>query len=330
MSAGLAYIIIFGSIFLATLLMVMGVATAMRKRAETVGRVNKRARTLLASRDPSDVGAVLRRDPAATAIAFVPQRFVTYLEGLLIQGGMNLSVQRLLLIMAGATLVTITVFPIVAGIVAEIHLTAFVMLLVVAVSIGVGGPILYISRQAAARTKTLQAQFPIALDVFVRGLRAGHPITSALELLVSEMPDPIRTEFREVIGEMNYGYDLRGALENLSKRVPTQDIQMFVVSVAIQSETGGNLADILDGLAKVIRDRASMVLKVRALASEGKMTATILTVLPVATFCFIFLTQPKFFLDVVDDPAFVPGTSMIVLWYGLGVFMMSRMIRIRV
>ena len=129
---------------------------------------------------------------------------------------------------------------------------------------------------------------------------------------------------------MNYGYDLRGALDNLAQRVRSQDVQMFVVSVGIQSETGGNLADILDGLSKVIRDRASMVLKVRALASEGKMTATVLSILPVATFSFVFLQNPKFYLDVADDRWFATGFALLICWYGIGIFIMNRMIKIRV
>jgi tight adherence protein B len=116
----------------------------------------------------------------------------------------------------------------------------------------------------------------------VRGLRAGHPVTGALDLLVEEMPDPIGSEFAMVVAEISYGYDLRDALENLADRIQTTDIQMFAVCVAIQSETGGNLADILEGLSRVIRERASMVLKVRALASEGKMTGYVLSLLPLA------------------------------------------------
>ena len=144
------------------------------------------------------------------------------------------------------------------------------------------------------------------------------------------MPDPIGSEFGIVIAEMNYGYDLRGALANLARRVRTQDVQMFVVSVAVQAEIGGSLADILDGLSRVIRERASMVMKVRALAGEGKMTGILLSVLPVATFCFVFMTQPNFYLSVVDDPAFLPSVIAVGIWYSIGITIMKRMIKVEV
>jgi tight adherence protein B len=155
-------------------------------------------------------------------------------------------------------------------------------------------------------------------------------VTSALELLVSEVPDPISSEFGLVVAEMNYGYNLRDALANLADRVRTQDVQMFVVSVAIQSETGGSLAEILEGLSKIIRDRAQMVLKVRALSSEGKMTGGLLTVLPVGTFVVMFATNPNFYLDVAGDPLFMPGVIAILILYAVGIVMMRKMISIKV
>jgi tight adherence protein B len=144
------------------------------------------------------------------------------------------------------------------------------------------------------------------------------------------MPDPTGTEFAMVIAETSYGYDLRDALDNLSTRVKTTDVQMFSVCVAIQAETGGNLAEILDGLSKVIRERASMVLKVRALASEGKMTAWVLSALPIFAFGFIMMSNPGFYLDVVDDPLFVPGMAMVVGWYSIGMFIIRKLVSLKV
>jgi tight adherence protein B len=142
--------------------------------------------------------------------------------------------------------------------------------------------------------------------------------------------DPIASEFGLVVAEMNYGYNLRDALANLAQRVQTQDIQMFVVSVAIQSETGGSLAEILDGLSKVIRDRQSMVLKVRALASEGKMTGILLSGLPVFTFCGVMASSPMFYMSVVDDPWFVPAVVGVLCLYVLGVMVMRKIVAIKV
>jgi tight adherence protein B len=205
-----------------------------------------------------------------------------------------------------------------------------VLLIIFAIGIGVVLPVSYLNVQATKRIRLFEQQFPVALDIFVRGLRAGYPVTSALELLVSEVPDPISSEFGLVLAEMNYGYNLRDALANLADRVQTQDIQMFVVSVAIQAETGGSLADILDGLSRVIRERAAMVLKVNALASEGKMTGLLLTVLPILTFVFMFATQPRFYLDVMDDPWFMPGVIGVCCLYAFGVLLLRKIVDIRV
>ena len=154
----------------------------------------------------------------------------------------------------------------------------------------------------------MQEQFPVALDVFVRGLRAGHPIAAALDLLTVEMPDPIGTQFGIAVDEVTYGAELRDALQNMAERWDLEDMRMFVVSLSVQSETGGNLAEILENLSEVIRERQSMMMKVRALSSEGRMTAMMLTILPVFTFVTLFLFNPRFFLDVANDPGSCPGS----------------------
>lgn len=206
----------------------------------------------------------------------------------------------------------------------------FMMMALFAVAIGIVLPTMFFSRRREKRKKKLAEQFPIALDLFVRGLRAGHPVSSALDLLTSDMRDPIRSEFELVVDEVTYGLSLRDALENMANRCGLEDMHMFVVSLSVQSETGGNLAEILDGLAGVIRARASMVLMVRALSSEGRMSATMLTALPILTFCGVFALNPKFYLDVADDKAFAPGFGGIFLLYLIGFITIRRMIDLKV
>ena len=164
----------------------------------------------------------------------------------------------------------------------------------------------------------MQEQFPVALDVFVRGLRAGHPIAAALDLLTVEMPDPIGSQFGVAVDEVTYGAELRDALQEMAERWDLDDMRMFVVSLSVQNETGGNLAEILDNLSRVIRERQSMMMKVRALSSEGRMTALILTILPVFAFTMLFVFNPAFFLDVANDPYFVPGFVMLIMLYFIG------------
>ena len=196
--------------------------------------------------------------------------------------------------------------------------------------VGAGIPILYFQARAARMRKKIQDQFPVALDVFVRGLRAGHPIAAALDLLTVEMPDPIGSQFGIVVDEVTYGADLRDALTAMADRWDLDDMRMFVVSLSVQNETGGNLAEILENLSQVIRERASMMMKVRALSSEGRMTATMLTALPVVAFTILFIGNPGFFLDVADDPAFIPGYAVLLIMYAIGFFWIRRLIDLKV
>jgi tight adherence protein B len=169
-----------------------------------------------------------------------------------------------------------------------------------------------------------------ALDVFVRGLRAGHPIAAALDLLTVEMPDPIGSQFGVVVDEVTYGAELRDALQAMADRWDLEDMRMFVVSLSVQSETGGNLAEILDNLSTVIRERHSMFLKVRALSSEGRMTAIMLTVLPVFAFAMLFIMNPGFYLDVADDAAFMPSFIGLILMYVIGFVTIRKMVDLKV
>jgi tight adherence protein B len=196
--------------------------------------------------------------------------------------------------------------------------------------LGAALPLMFLNFKATKVRKKMQEQFPVALDVFVRGLRAGHPIAAALDLLTVEMPDPIGTQFGIVVDEVTYGAELRDALESMADRWDLDDMRMFVVSLSVQNETGGNLAEILENLGRVIRDRQSMMMKVRALSSEGRMTAIMLTVLPLLAFTMLFIMNPSFFLDVADDPAFVPGFGFLIALYLTGLFVIRRMVDLKV
>jgi tight adherence protein B len=205
-----------------------------------------------------------------------------------------------------------------------------VMLATFCFLLAAGIPLLILQVRANRMRKKMEEQFPVALDVFVRGLRAGHPIAAALDLLTVEMPDPIGSQFGIVVDEVTYGADLRDALSAMADRWDLEDMRMFVVSLSVQNETGGNLAEILENLSQVIRERASMMRKVRALSSEGRMTAVMLTALPVVAFTLLFIGNPRFYLDVADDPAFLPGYVALLTLYAIGFFTIRRMIDLKV
>lgn len=204
------------------------------------------------------------------------------------------------------------------------------LVIAIAAALALGLPYMWISRRALSRRKRMEEQFPIALDVFTRSLRAGHPIAAAINLVTTEIGDPIGSEFGLVSDEIAYGADLNDALLAMAERWDLEDMRMFVVSVSVQSETGGNLAEILESLSTVIRARASMYMKVRALSSEGRMTGWMLTALPVLTFLGVFLLSPSFYLDVAEDFIFVVGFPALMVLYLIGVMWIRNIIDLKV
>jgi tight adherence protein B len=296
---------------------------ARNMRLDAIARGATRAQTM----------GFLRRDIntlSGQLPAFVARRAIK-LEKMLMMAGTTIPTQRLLWILAiaplalfaGLSLIMVTMgMPVGFG--------RMFLLLVAALALGFGLPLFVLQVRATRRRRKFQEQFPLALDVFVRGLRAGHPIAAALELLTTEMPDPIGSEFGLVVDEVTYGADLKDALSAMAERWDLDDVRMFVVSLAVQSETGGNLAEILENLSRVIRERASLFLKVRALSSEGRISGVMLTVLPVLTFLILFLINPAFYLDVADDPLFMPGFVGLIGLYAMGFWMIRRMVDLKV
>ena len=149
-------------------------------------------------------------------------------------------------------------------------------------------------------------------------------------MLTQEMDDPLGSAFGLVCDEVAYGAELTDALNDMAERWNLDDIRMFVVSISVQNETGGNLAEILDNLSKVIRERASLYLKVRALSSEGRMTGWLLTALPIIMFVSLFSINPPFYLDVAGDPIFYIGFPVMLAWYVVGVVAIRKMVNIKV
>src|SRR5712691_235051 len=140
---------------------------------------------------------------------------------------------------------------------------------------------LFLRRKRNQRIARFSEQLPDALDVIVRGVRVEHPFSTALSMVAKEMPDPIGTEFGMTSNEIAFGLDVRRAIENLSRRVGQEDLLFFVVAVNIQSQTGGNLADILSRLSRLVRNRTKVRLKVRSLTSEGRLSAIVLSLVPI-------------------------------------------------
>jgi tight adherence protein B len=325
-----ANILFLGALFLGVVLLVEGAWYYYQDVHAPRNRVGRRLEQLRSGSMHDQVEASLKIGGVERNESFIGEA-LGRLESKLKQAGVRMTPERFMSIMGMVTLAIGISAPILLGFANMLgSASAWLVVLVFAVGLGVIVPLGFLDRKASKRMKKIEEQFPVALDIFVRGLRAGHPVTGALDLLVEEMPDPIGSEFAIAIAEISYGADLRAALDSMADRIQTTDLRMFAVCVAIQAETGGNLADILEGLANVIRERNSMVLKVRALASEGKMTAVVLSILPVGTFTFIFATNPKFYTDVMGDPMFLPGMIGIVVWYSIGMTVIRKLVDLKV
>jgi|SRR5712671_1700112 tight adherence protein B len=182
----------------------------------------------------------------------------------------------------------------------------------------------------ARRQKAFGAQFPDALDMIVRSLRAGHPTPIALTMVAREMKDPIGSEFGIVVDEITYGSDLEGALRSLYYRVGQDDLPLFVTAVAIQGSTGGNLGEILENLSGVIRQRFKMRRKIRALAAEGRASAIILSSLPIAMFLIIQIVAPDFYAGVWNEDITKTALAIALSWMFLGNFIMYRLVNFRI
>lgn len=322
-------VFIFGSVLL---LVEALLGTALRSR-EKSREINQRLRLIGRGTTRAETISILRRHnlDLANRAPLPLQPAVRRFERMLLATGIAMPTSQLLLLLAAAPAVVmalIIVLMLAAG--SPIGIGRIVLLATISLIIGCAIPLFFLSGKAQRRKKKMEEQFPVALDVFVRGLRAGHPVAAALDLLTVEMPDPIGSQFGLVVDEVTYGADMRDGLFDFADRWDLDDMRMFVVSLSVQNETGGNLAEILENLSRVIRERHSMLMKVRALSSEGRMTAVILTLLPVATFGGLFLLNPKFYLQVADDPIFLPGFLALVALYMVGFITIRRMVDLKV
>jgi tight adherence protein B len=202
---------------------------------------------------------------------------------------------------------------------------------VIAALVAVSLPVLKIRRARAQRLAKFEEQLPDAIDVMKRALKAGHPFNGTLKLVADDMDDPVAQEFGLTFNEISYGNnDVRRALLGLLSRVPSVTVMALVTSIMVQKETGGNLAEVLEQISKVIRGRFRFHRKVRTLTAEGRMSAWVLATVPLVLFATISITTPDYLPILVEDPR---GHNLII--YGavsglLGIAWIRRIIRIEV
>ena len=315
--------ILYTALFIGVLLFIEGIYYLIQdSRGGTQATVNRRLRMLARGESSAEILRKLRRQSEKSGVQIIAQILPRF-DQMITHAGLSIPVTRMLTIMGGLSLVVFV------GLLV-LKTVGVPLALVIAGAVGVGVPILYLARRKRLRLKRFGEQLPDALDLIVRSLRAGHPINTAMTMVATEMTDPIGTEFGIVVDEMTYGLDLRAALHSLAKRVPQGDLQFMIVTIEIQHATGGDLSEVLAGLADVIRDRFRIFLKISSVSAEGRFSARLVSALPFLVGGAVMVLNPTYFMAVSDDPLFIPYFAAAFVWMMIGNFIMWRMVNFRV
>jgi tight adherence protein B len=321
------------AVFVAVALLVFVAAALLDQRSARARVLRERLATVekAAERQPGEDLALLRDEmlsqiPALDNLLRRSER-ISKLQTMLAQGGMNIRAGNILglCVVSGIALG-------IAALVVSRPLPGNESWLFACLGVVLGGllPYSFASFRRAKRFEKFEELFPEAIDTLARAVRAGHAFTTALELISNEIADPVSSEFRKLFEEQKFGLPVRDALLNLVDRVPLVDVKFFVTAVMLQRETGGNLAEILDNLSYVIRERFKIMRQVRVYTAQGRLTMLLLMALPPIIVVVMQLMNPSFISPLFDDPI---GHALIVAGITLqtvGYFVIRKVIQIQV
>jgi len=200
----------------------------------------------------------------------------------------------------------------------------------VSVVMGFGGVYMWINGKAKKRMKMVEEQLPDAVELMVRSLRVGHPFSSAVNMVAKEVADPLGSEFGMIADEAAYGRDISESLKDLAERMDMQDLRFLAVAVTIQQQSGGNLAEVLEGLAKVIRARFKLFRRVKAITAEAKWSGQFLSGFPILVIVMINVIKPDYYDTVKDTVFFVPAALFVAAFLIINMFFMKMMVNIKV
>ena len=205
-----------------------------------------------------------------------------------------------------------------------------ILRIIVSVLLGGGGVYFWLNGKAKKRMAAFEEQLPDAVDLIVRSLRVGHPFSNAINIVAQEMPDPIGSEFGLIVDETSYGADVASALHNMAERIDVPDLRFLTVAVAIQSKSGGNLAEVLDGLSKVIRSRFKLFRRVTAITAEAKWSGMFLSGFPLAALLAVNVMNPTYYDAVKPTEYYVPAAVIVFAVLAVNVLVMRHMVNIKV
>jgi tight adherence protein B len=284
-----------------------------------------------AEREPNEELALLRDEmlsqiPALDNLLRRSERMTNF-QSFLDQANLKVRAGNLLIYCVVSAIVMGGVGLVLAGSLPPNQATLFAL---VGVVLGAVIPFSYASYRRTKRFQKFEELFPDAIDTLARAVRAGHAFTTALELIATEIAEPVAGEFRMLFEEQKFGLPVRDALLNLTERMPLVDVKFFVTAVMLQRETGGNLAEILDNLSYVIRERFKIMRQVRVYTAQGRLTMLLLMGLPPVIVVIMLTTSPAFIRPLFADPI---GHTLIVsgiVLQTLGYFVIRNIIRIQV
>jgi tight adherence protein B len=315
--------IIYGVIFIAVLVLVEGLyLTVFGKSISLNARVNRRLALLEKGAGREEVLEQLRKEMTQHLKSrSVP--LYSMLADKAQKANIAFSPRQLVMIMGGLS--ALAFIGLTFGTSSEIAVRLLVSLVM-----GVGGVYVWINSKAKKRMAMIEEQLPDAVELMVRSLRVGHPFSSAINIVAREVPDPLGTEMGMIADEAAYGRDMGEALKAMAERMDMQDLRFLAVAVNIQQQAGGNLAEILDGLAKVIRSRFKLFRRVKAITAEAKWSGTFLSFFPVLALVGINVAEPNYYDKVKDTPVFIPACLVVAGFLIANIFVMKALVNIKV
>lgn len=315
--------IVYGLIFIAVLVLVEGVyLVAFGKSISLNKRVNRRLEMLDKGSKRDEVLAKLRKEmdqhmnsrglPLYSILADRAQK-----------AAIAFTPKQLIMVMIGVSIVAF------AGLTVGTE-AGLAVRVVMGLAMGVGGVFFWINSKAKKRISLIEEQLPDAVELMVRSLRVGHPFSSAISIVSKEIKDPLATEFGLIADESSYGRDIGEALKAMAERLDMQDLRFLAVAVSIQQQSGGNLAEILEGLAKVIRARFRLFRRVKAITAEAQWSGKFLSGFPVGALIVIQLTDPNYYDEVIDHPWFIPACFVVGAFLVANLIVMRALVNIKV
>ncbi len=315
--------LIYGLIFLAVLALVQGIyLTVFGKSISLNNRVNRRLDMLEKGAGREQVLEQLRKEmsqhmrsksiPLYAILADKAQKA-------------NIAFTPSQLVMVMGVLTVVAFFLLSFGTGASLPIRIIISLVM-----GVGAVFVWVNRTAKKRLGMIEEQLPDAVELMVRSLRVGHPFSSALQIVAKEVPDPLGSEMGVISDEASYGRDVGEALKSMAERLDMQDLRFLAVAVTIQQTSGGNLAEILDGLAKVVRSRFRLFRRVKAITAEAKWSGMFLSLFPIVALVMINVIQPNYYDDVKETAAFIPACLVVAAFLVVNIFVMRMLVNIKV